>query len=230
MNLLIRRMRNRASASCGRPSVAVPPTRAVQQRAAELDVGDRRSREPRESRCRSGIATVIERPACSIRAARLRSRFPFFSRSRRPSAICFLRAALSTCTGRAERLAVASRDRGAALVGARVAAEESERQTAEPGRQASGDAHRIDHARCTPPAVLESTDPIPAASPTSDTSSAAARRAPRRRRARDPRSAAGRSRSSDAALQLALRVFAENVVDEQVLGDDRRRLPSRSLR
>ena len=39
---------------------------------------------------------VIDSPACSIRALRLVRCLPFFSISRRPSAICFLRAVLST--------------------------------------------------------------------------------------------------------------------------------------
>ena len=48
---------------------------------------------------------VIESPACWMRVAKLTRCLPFFSMSRRPSAICFLRAVLSTTAATRKALA-----------------------------------------------------------------------------------------------------------------------------
>jgi ABC-type iron transport system FetAB ATPase subunit len=73
--------------------------------------------------------------------------------------------------GCAQRLRVAFCDRRATLVGARVAADEGERQSAQSNRQTSRDRYRIDHADHP---LLDRAQVQP---PTSEISSAAARRA-----------------------------------------------------
>ena len=194
MNLLMRRVRKRASTRLGRPKPPMTPTRPAIRRLLRL-----RSRMKRDDhdadrrRNHDELPALIERPACSMRVCEIGDACACasFPSSFRLSAICFLlrgsigRDVLDLVRGLGERLA-----RFSAL---RIAAER--RRSARPPiatAQASAPESAIVHHRSpfASSAVTRLLDlgrrraPPPAA-------------APRRNSARDPRSAAGRCRSSD---------------------------------
>ena len=202
-------------------------TRAATIGFRDFKIGQpRRRRPPRPTKIIRNVP-LADRPGPPARcgsADRRAASCAFFSRSARLSAICFfLRGAVGDRVARALRSVFASAC--AALVAGVVAAEEHEREAADaraPSKPANTSAmiHGRSPSRQNDLDVLDlrrverGGEPLLLA--------VVARAIPEARTAD-----AGRAMP---ALQLALRVLADEFVDEQILGDDRRRLPCPSPR
>ncbi len=96
MNFATRRRRSCSSISLGRPAEPITTTIAASSALFDSIQVAAPSRRPITTQAATNRWRLIESPACSILDCRLRRLRFAFSRSRRPSAICFLRVALGS--------------------------------------------------------------------------------------------------------------------------------------